>query len=122
MAKLIPDAKIDAMLALVEGDEVHVCSAQPTTALEATTTFNLATQAITGGNYALANGDTSGRKNTLTPPTGTSISTTGTANHVAVTSGSGTTLELVTTATSQALTSGGTVDIGAFAHEIGDAS
>lgn len=120
MAKLILDADIDAMLALVEGDNVHACSAQPTTYTEAATTYQLATKAITGGNYAKANGDTSGRKNTLTPPTAATIDNTGTATHVAVTSG--TTLKLVTTCTSQALTSGGTVDIGAFAHEIGDVS
>jgi len=120
MAKFMPDANIDAMLVLSEGDEVHVCAGQPTTAVEATTTFQLASQAIGGANYAKANGDASGRKNTLTPPTGTAIDNTGTADHVAVTSGTGTTLELVTTVTAQALTSGGTVDIGAFDHEIGD--
>ncbi len=122
MAKLIPDTNIDLMLDIVEGTSVHVCAGQPTTYTEAVTTFNLATQAITGGNYAKANGDVSGRKNTLTPPTGTSITATGTADHVAVTTLTGTVLELVTTVTSQALTSGGTVDIGAFDHEIQDAA
>ena len=120
MAKAIPDAILDAMLAAAEGDNVHVCSAQPTTYTEASSTYQLATQAITGGNYAKANGDTSGRKNTLTPATGTSISNSGTATHVAVTNG--TSLVSVTTCTSQALTSGGTVDIGAFAHEVQDPS
>lgn len=118
MAKFIPDAILDLMIEVPEGTAVHVCSAQPTTLLEATTTFNLATQVISGANYAQAAGDVSGRKNTLTPPTGTSITATGTANHVAVTDA--TTLRLVTTATAQALTSGGTVDIGAFAHELVD--
>lgn len=120
MAKLIPDATIDAMLALCEGDQLHVCSAQPTTAAEATTTFNLAN--ASAGSYTKANGDTSGRKNTQAGASGASITATGTATHVAVTSSSGSVLELVTTCTSQALTSGGTVDIGAFAHEIGDAA
>lgn len=118
MAKYIPDAILDAMLASFVGDNVHVCSAQPTTYTEAATTYKLATKAITSGNYALANGSVSGRKNTLTPPTAATISTGGTATHVAVTSG--TTLIAVTTCTSQALTQNGTVDIGAFALEIGD--
>jgi hypothetical protein len=122
MAKLIPDANIDLMLDIVEGDEVHVCAGQPTTFAEATTTFNLATQAISGANYTKANGDTNGRKNTLAPPAGTSITATGTADHVAVTTTTGSVLELVTTVTSQSLTSGGTVDIGSFDHEIGDAA
>lgn len=118
MAKFIPDAILDAMLASFVGDNVHVCSTQPTTYTEAATTYKLATKAITSGNYALANGNVSGRKNTLTPPTAASITTSGTATHVAITLS--TALLAVTTCTSQALTSGGTVDIGAFALEIAD--
>lgn len=120
MGKVIPDAVLDAQLAEAEGDAVHVCSAEPADYTEASSTHQLATQAITGGDYAKANGDTSGRKSTLTPPSGSTIDNTGTATHVAVTSG--TTLKLVTTCTSQALTSGGSVDVGAFAHEVGDPS
>ena len=41
--KDIPLLQIDGMLQLVEGDSLHICSAQPTTFLQATTTFNLAT-------------------------------------------------------------------------------
>jgi hypothetical protein len=118
MGKYIPDAKIDLQLDVCEGDSVHVCSAQPTTYAEAATTYQLATQAVTGGNYAKANGDTSGRKNTCSPAAGTSIANSGTANHVAVTNG--TDLRLVTTCTPQALTSGNTVDIGAIVHEVQD--
>lgn len=122
MAKNVPDANIDLMLAVVEGTDLHVCSAEPTTFTEATTTFNLATEASISGDYAKANGDTSGRKNTLTVPTGTSISSTGTATHIAVTNSVGSVLEIITTCTSQALTSGGTVDVSAWAHEILDPS
>jgi hypothetical protein len=118
MAKFIPDARLDVMLGNFVGDNVHVCSSQPTNYTEASSTYKLATQAITSGNYVLADGTTSGRKSTLTAPTGTSITASGTATHVAVTTG--TTLIAVTTCTSQALTSGGTVDIGAFALELSD--
>lgn len=118
MAKFIPDSVLDAQLATCEGDAVHACSAQPTTYTEAVTTFKLATQAITAGNYVKANGDTSGRKNTLTPPEATPITATGLASHVAVTSG--TTLKMVTTCIPQQLTQGGTVDFGPFAHQIAD--
>ncbi len=118
MGKYIPDTVIDAQLAACEGDAVHACSAQPTTYTEAAATYRLATQAIVGGNYAKANGDTSGRKNTLTPPEATPIVATGLASHVAVTSG--TTLKMVTTCIAQQLTQGGTVDFGPFAHQISD--
>jgi len=122
MAKNVPTANIDLMLDIVEGDNVHVCSAEPTTYTEAITTFNLATQAIVGGDYTKAAGDVSGRKNTLTAPSGTSITTSGTATHVAVTTLTGTVLEIITTSTSQVLTSGGTVDMSAWAHEIQQAA
>lgn len=118
MGKVIPDANIDLQLDQVEGTHIHVCSAEPTTFLEATTTFNLASDVV--GSYTKANGDSSGRKNTQAGSTGSSITNSGVGNHVAITTLTGSILELVTTATSQSLTSGGTVDIGSFKHEIGD--
>ena len=125
MAKSIPDAIIDLMLAEAEGTQIHVCTSQPTSYAEASTNvgsggYQLANAAISGS-YTKANGDTSGRKNTLPAQTGLTIDVSGTALHVAVTNGTDTLL-LVTTCTSQALTSGGTVDIGAFDHEISDAT
>lgn len=122
MAKNVPLSNIDLMLAIVEGNELHVCSAEPTTYTEATTTFNLATAAVTGGDYTKANGDVSGRKNTLAALLGASITSTGTATHVAVTTTTGSVLEIVTTCVSQLLTSGGTVDTSAWAHEIQQAA
>lgn len=121
MAKLIPDAIIDAQLALTEGDVINVCAGQPTTYTEATVTFNLASQALVGGDFVAANGDTSGRKWTLTPTIGTTIDTDGLADHVAITNLGDTSLRLVTTLTTPtALTSGNTVDINPFDNEISD--
>ena len=118
MAKAIPDAILDLMLAQPEGTNIHVCSAEPTTYTEAITTFNLATDSV--GTYTKAAGTPDGRQNTQAGTTATSITSTGTGNHVAITTTTGTVLELVTTATSQALTSGGTVDIGSFIHTLRD--
>ena len=120
MAKLIPDAILDLMLAQAEGTNIHVCSAEPTTYAEATSTFNLATDAV--GAYTKANGSPDGRQNTQAGTTATSITSTGTGNHVAITTTTGSVLNAVTTATAQALTSGGTVDIGSFIHTIRDAT
>jgi hypothetical protein len=119
MAKLIPDAIIDLMLAEAEGTHIAVTSAEPAN-YAAISGVTLAGQAISGS-YAKANGDTSGRKNTVPAQAGVSISATGTATHVVIHNNSDT-MHLVTTCTSQALTSGGTVDISAFAHEIRDAA
>jgi len=82
--------------------------------------FNLAKNALVGGDFTKANGDTSGRKHTVAAKTALSIHTTGTADHVAVADDTTKELRDVTTCTSQGLTEGGTVDTSAFDHEIGD--
>ena len=120
MGKKIPTAVLDAQLDLCEGDTVHVCTAEPTTYAEASATYQLASQAITGGNYAKAAGDTSGRKNTCTPPTQTAVDNTGIGNHVVVTNG--TTIKQITTCPAVSLTQGGKVDINPWAHEVQDAA
>ena len=120
MAKAIPDAIMDLMLDQAEGDRVCVCSAEPTTYTEATSTYKLAIATISGSDFTAANGDTSGRKNTLAAKTGITIDSTGTATHVAIANTTGSSLRRVTTCTSQALTSGGTVDIGSHKHELAD--
>ena len=117
MSKLLPLSNIDLMLDVVEGDQLHICSAQPTTFAEATTTYQLATFTV-GADYTKAAGDVSGRKNTLAALVGATIDNTGTATHAAVTTTTGSVLEIVTTTVSQLLTSGGTVDTSAFSHEI----
>lgn len=121
MPKSVIDASMDAGLGYISGNanQIHVCSAQPTTRTEAVTTFNLASGAVAGGDFTLANGDVSGRKQTTAAKSGLSITASGTATHIAITSA--TELLLVTEVSpTQALTSGGTVDTAAFDHEVGD--
>lgn len=125
MAIFAPDSTLDGMLDTIANDglRVHICSTQPTTYTEAVTTYNLATVTTTagdgGGDWTIANGDTSGRKLTLAQQTGVSISTSGTAQHIAVTDATDT-LYLVTTCTSQAVTSGNTATINAVDFELRD--
>jgi hypothetical protein len=119
MAKSIPDAIIDLMLAQPEGTQIHVCSAEPAN-FAGIGAVQLAEAAISGS-YVKANGDTSGRKNTLPAQTGVPIGSSGTATHVVISNNTDT-MYLVTTSTSQGLTSGGTVDTNAFDHEIADAA
>lgn len=118
MAKSVLAAVLDAALNYIKTNvaQEHVCSTQPTTRTEAVTTFNLASVALVNADVTLANGDTSGRKATMGAKSGISITTSGTAQHVALTSG--TELLLVTTCTSQAISTGGTVDVPAWKYEI----
>jgi hypothetical protein len=122
MGKLVIDASMDAALNYISSNanQVHACATQPTTRTEAVTTNNLASGSITSGDFTLANGDTSGRKQTLGAQSALSITSTGSGDHIAITSA--TELLAVTTCTAQTLTSGGTVDIAAFDHEIAAAA
>lgn len=125
MAKFANDSVMDAALdKIATGTILTVCSSQPTTRTEAVTTYALADVVLTAGDgngdFTVANGDTNGRKVTVTQQADIPIDSSGTATHVAICDG--TDLLLVTTCTSQALTSGGTVTVPPFDDEIADPS
>jgi hypothetical protein len=123
MAKFLPDAIIDGMLNYFQLriTGISVCSTQPTTYTEATSTYKLADKnGLTSTYLTLGNGDTSGRKVTMAANNGVAVDASGTAAHVAWWGSSGSTLLLVTTCTTQALTSGNTVNIPAHDFEIRD--
>ncbi len=121
MAKFANDLMMDAALDYVAtGTILNVCTTQPTTRTEAVTTYFLADVVMSGASFTKANGDVSGRKTTVAQQASVPIDTTGTATHVAISSG--TALLYVTTCTSQALTSGGTVTVPAWDIEISDPS
>ena len=128
MAKSVTDAVLDAALDHVAdaGDRLFVCSSEPTNYTEASSTYMLAQHTMTegdgGGDYTIANGDTSGRKLTVSQQADISITNSGTAGHVCIADSVGTVLLIVTTCTSQALTSGNTVTVPAFDMEIADPS
>jgi len=124
MAKLMPDGILDLLHAEIRKQVtgISVCSTQPTTYAEATTTYKLAdVNGVTSTKFTLGNGDTSGRKITLAAQNGLTVDTTGTAAHVAwwSTTGSGL-LVMVTTCTTQALTTGNTVNVPAHDFELRD--
>ncbi len=127
MAKYANDLVMDAALSYVDDCTIlTVCSAQPTTYAEATTTYKLADIVMTAGagngDYTLANGDVSGRKLTVLQQANVDIDSSGTATHVALSISGSSTLVYVTTCTSQVLTAGGTVTIPEFDIEISDPS
>lgn len=115
----LPDAYLDE---LALGNIMTLCNAEPTTRTQAVTTFALADVTLTpgngGGDFTIANGDTNGRKVTVTAQSAVPVDVTGTATHVAICDG--TRLLFVTTCGSTALTSGGTADIAAFKIEVAD--
>lgn len=110
MAKFAQTSVLDALLDKVAtGVTYTVCSTQPTTYAEATTTYTLASVTTTGADFTKAVGSPNGRQVTVASKSAVSVTASGTAAHLAICDG--TTLLYVTTVTSQALTSGNTVTI-----------
>jgi hypothetical protein len=122
MAKTLDDSVIDGSLNIVKNGatQMCLCSAQPTTYTEATSTYMLVLKTgLTSGSFTgPVNGDTSGRKLTKTAENGVSVTNTGTATYIALCSAS--VLLLVDTITSQVVTAGNTCNIASYKYEIAD--
>lgn len=122
MAKLLADAALDLALNLVKNNcnLMVACSQQPTTYTQATSTYALASVAMTSGNYTLADGDIDGRKLTTAAKNTVAVTTSGTITHVALVDTTNSVLYIVTTTTSQAVTAGNTIDFPAWALALAD--
>ena len=120
MAKYAPDAFYDAALNTVRSatTQITICSSQPTTFAEATTTFMLGRSsdpsstpnaAISTSDFGALAPDSSGRKLDVNARAGIHISTAGSAQHVALVSGAA--LLYVTTCTAQTVSIGNKVNM-----------
>lgn len=120
MAKKILAAHLDLVLNQLKNNsnKMTATSAEPATYADANATLMLANVAMAAGDYTLANGDTSGRKVTMSAKAGVAVTNSGTATHVNIINTVATTLDLTTTCTSQAINTGGTVDFPAWKYEI----
>ena len=121
MAKYCNPVMIDAVWNYIKNSSDTItytlCSQQPTTRTEAVTTYMLVTTTLNKSTeLTLANGDTSGRKCTISAKSGLTVTNTGTGNHVAICDA--TNLLFVTTTSAQAVTAAGTCDIGSWKDEI----
>lgn len=118
MAKQVLAAVLDAALDLVGASNRQVvCAGQPTSYADVTTR-RLAEVALAGGDFTKAAGDVSGRKTTIAAKSAIAVTTSGTADHIALANSVNSTVPLITTCTSQAINTGGTVDIPAWKYEI----
>jgi hypothetical protein len=124
MAKWQNDTVLDQALNYIKNNVTQecVCSAQPATYAEATSTYKLALKTgLTSGSFTgPADGDTNGRKITVNAQSGITVDSSGSATHIALCSGS--VLLYVTTCTSQSLTAANTVTVPAWDVELADAS
>lgn len=125
MAKAVHDSVLDAALDVIAtATTMSLCSQQPTTRTEAITTYMLADVTMVAGDgngdYTIGNGDSSGRKLTMTAQAGEAVTNSGTGTHIALCDGSN--LLYVTTCTNIPVLDTGTVDFPAFDIEIADPS
>lgn len=122
MAKFTDDDILDAACNYVKNNvtEMYVCSSQPTSYAEASSTYKLAGKTgLTSDSFTgPANGDVSGRKMTKNAELGISVTGNGSATHLALCTGAK--VLLVTTITSQVVTSGNTINTPAFDIEFAD--
>lgn len=124
MAKLVHDDVLDGALDIIRNNctRLTVCSTQPTTYTEGNATYALADVTVDSTDFTKANGDTNGRKLTVSAQSGVLIGASGTAQHIALLDVANSKLLYVTTCTSQALTANGsnTVNVPAWDIEIAD--
>ena len=120
MGKYASDSVMDAALA-----EIATCTRLDVTSDTSTPTDltnTLATVTLTAGDgngdYTIADGDSSGRKVTITQQSDLTITAAGTAKHVVLSLGG--VIKFVTTCTDLVLSTPGTVTVPAFADEIAD--
>lgn len=123
MGKAQNDLGLDAALDWFGAStKMTVCSAQPTTYAEATSDYMLAEIVIDSGDFAKADGDTSGRKVTVAQQADVTVTNTGDATHVALVSTADSVLRYVTTCDTVTLTAASTVTFPAWDIEIADAA
>lgn len=118
------DRVFDSGLAILdtEADRIYLCSQQPATYAEASSTYALGV--VTGISIgAPADGTPDGRAVTVGAASGGTITATGTATHYAIVDSANSRLLASSTLTaSQAVTSGNTFALGAFTVRFPDVS
>lgn len=103
------------------GTRIDICSSEPTTYAQATSTVSLGNK--TGLNTgATQNGATDGRRVIVPAITDGSVTGSGTATHWALTDGTGVLLATGSLSASQAVTSGNTFTLDAISITIRDAT
>ena len=126
MAKFTNDDVLDKLLKEVagNGDQMFVCSQQPASYAEASSTYALASTTLTkgagNGDYSVGDGVSGGRKLTIAEQVAISVNTSGTATHIAICDSVNSKILLITTCNSQALTAGNTVTIPSFSQTVSD--
>ncbi len=121
MGKVVADAVLDAALNQIATANLMVALPSEPASFAAAQSAKLAEVAMTSGDFSISNGTVSGRRVVVAGKSGLTVTTSGTANHIALLNTAATSALLyVTTAPSEVLTSGGTLNIASWQAEIAD--
>lgn len=122
MPKFIHDDVLDASLNTIKNNATRMtlCNAQPTTYLQAITTFELADVIMASGDFTVSDGDVSGRKVRVAAKTGIVPDNAGTGTHVALVDVTNTKLLVVDICPSKVVALDDLVDLAAWDCEIID--
>lgn len=101
------------------GTRIDVCSQEPTTYTEATSTYTLGNATVNTG--ATQDGATDGRRVIIPAISSGSVTATGTASHWALSDGTSVLLATGALSSSQAVTSGNTFTLNAISITVRDA-
>ncbi len=119
MGKWVADQVLDSALELIAtADRAVALNGQPAS-FAAASSGKLAETVLSGADFVLGPGDSSGRKITVAAKPGANVLAAGAADHVALLDTAGNRLLYVTTCPSQQLAVGGTVDFDSWSVEIG---
>jgi hypothetical protein len=102
------------------GTRIDICSQEPVSYAEATSTYTLGNDTVNTG--ATQNGAVSGRRVIVPAITAGTVTGTGTASHWALTNGSNTLIATGALTAPQAVTSGNTFTLDAISITIADAT
>jgi len=119
MGKFANNDVLDGALNIVAGATRMVAVSGQPASFSAADAGKLAEATLSGGDFALAAGDISGRKVSIAAKNGLSVIAAGTADHIALLDPATSKLLYVTTCPAQALVTGGTVSIAAWSVEVG---
>jgi hypothetical protein len=121
MGKLVHNDVLDAALnEIATATELYICTAEPTSRANADSISVIAAHTLTGGDFTNADGDTSGRKVTISAQNGLTADAAGTANHIALCDSSD--LLYVTTFTGTVVAISDTINVGSWKAELADPS
>lgn len=124
MAKSVLDAVIDEAFERIQlnANLMTLCSQAPGSYTQALSNYALGQRTVDSSHFTIQDGDSSGRKLTVSAQNSVGITTSGHCNHLAILNTTSEEMMILTEVTSQYVNAGNYVNVPAFDDEIADPS